>query len=134
MADILQPELWDEMKRAAQAAPSSVRLEETNLGLAFRILDGRRTVGPLVFPGPGQTVGETLDMLLGTAPWNELPAEPEHDRDPRWAYQLTKEQAYRAWPCVSCGVRRGEHFDQDMDSIVKENPSLRVDHPFVEES
>lgn len=59
-----------------------------------------------------------------------LTDEPEHDEDPRWAYDMPKEQAHDAWPCGQCGVRRDEHADQPEQSSM---PALDItDHNFVE--
>lgn len=60
-----------------------------------------------------------------------LPDLPEHEDDARWAYaELTKEQAYAAWPCQECGVRRDEHADQEVQSAF---PDLDItDHEFVD--
>lgn len=61
-----------------------------------------------------------------------LPDEPVHDDDPRWIYELTKEQAFAAWPCLACGVRRDEHADQEVQSMF---PGLDItDHTFREDA
>ncbi|QIG57998.1 hypothetical protein SEA_PAULODIABOLI_314 [Microbacterium phage PauloDiaboli] len=58
-----------------------------------------------------------------------LPDEPEEPGDARWVYNLTKEQAYRAWPCDICDTRRDEHADQ----VEGKFPELDItDHEFKE--
>lgn len=50
--------------------------------------------------------------------------------DPRWVYEMTADQAYRAWPCQVCGTRRDEHRDQNLPGPF---PELDItDHDFVE--
>lgn len=59
-----------------------------------------------------------------------LPDEPEHPADARWDYPLSKERAYRAWPCDVCSIRRDEHADQVAGSF----PHLDItDHEFKEQ-
>lgn len=56
--------------------------------------------------------------------------------DPRWDYDLTDEQAHRAWPCAGhfedgtpCLTRRDEHADQPEPSAF---PGLDItDHLFI---
>lgn len=58
-----------------------------------------------------------------------LPDEPEGEGDPRWVYKLSKEQAYRSWPCTICDTRRDEHADQ----VAGTYPELDItDHEFKE--
>ena len=64
-----------------------------------------------------------------------LPDEPESGYDPRWVYDLSKEETYRAWPCAFeteseiCRTRRDEHADQ----VEGAWPSYDLDdHPFTE--
>lgn len=61
----------------------------------------------------------------------DLPDAPEDPSDPRFAYPgMTKAQAYAAWPCAECGVRRGEHADQ-RPSAEDKFPALDIaDHAF----
>ncbi len=50
--------------------------------------------------------------------------------DPRWVYNLTDEQAHRAWPCATCRTRRDEHADQPEQSAF---PNLDItDHAYIE--
>ena len=46
------------------------------------------------------------------------------------AYNLTPEQCFAAEPCATCGVRRDEHADQDVQSGF---PALDISgHPFMQ--
>lgn len=45
-----------------------------------------------------------------------LPIEPQSNADPRIVYKMTREQAYAAWQCKICDVRRDEHADQPVVS------------------
>lgn len=50
--------------------------------------------------------------------------------DPRLVYEMTEEQAHRAWPCAVCRTRRDEHRDQNLPGPF---PELDItDHDFVE--
>lgn len=65
-----------------------------------------------------------------------LTDEPMDGNDPRWVYDLTIDQAFRAWPCAatfdgggSCHTRRDEHADQAVQSRF---PDLDItDHAFI---
>jgi hypothetical protein len=58
-----------------------------------------------------------------------LTDEPTDGNDPRWVYDLTIDQAFRAWPCAACQTRRDEHADQAVQS---KYPELDItDHAFI---
>lgn len=69
---------------------------------------------------------------------DELTDDPTHEDDARWAYPISKERAYLAWPCVyewtdgrgthRCNTRRDEHASEPEQSAF---PDLDItDHEF----
>jgi hypothetical protein len=56
-----------EMREAAAEYGSSVSIEKIIFGPAkhaIRIKQGRKNIGPLLFPAEGQTIGQCLDEFL----------------------------------------------------------------------
>ncbi len=66
---------------------------------------------------------------MSTAIEPTLTDEPTDDNDPRWVYDMSIDQTFRAWPCADCQTRRDEHADQAVQS---KYPELDItDHVFI---
>lgn len=120
-AEIAEKALW----RAATAAVTGGEVDESELPLSATRSEIAAWLRARARAERGEV--ERVVALSPDGPWHALPDDAEADEDPRSAYpELSKRQAWMAWPCVECGVRRGEHADQPLDALPAAAPHLRV--------